>query len=434
MCNLIVFDDNELRAVWHQGTSDFLLVTFGDLISLADGSRFWADKAVRRLDLTCLGLMAKGPNWYPASSVQPALMAVERRLELYSERVLYGSSMGGYAAVKYSQSFQATAVIALSPQWSIEESACDGIDPGWPTYFTPAMVGMEIQSKDVSGNVSLFVDRAFHPDGFHEERIRDAYPRAITIAMPHCRHEVAPLLAGTERLDQIIRAARRNDVARLRAIAREARQTAQRRQKLLERAVRSMPRLATRIAVAGRRDPCVQAVLARSGPALLASPQVLDEPALREKLMAALMESAPDLKTGLPFLHLRACQQGGVVRISTCWGTWIAYDWRTNSAVHLPPSENKQTNQVELWIDGQKATLMVILPGLKTSLARDPLGKLTLSPGLPAENSVWDIENVAGAMFSLRQGQNFLCAEPSCLLAANRLTRSTWESFSLALT
>jgi hypothetical protein len=86
----IVYDDEELRVIYQPGHSDFLLVTFGDLISLASEDQFYADRPVTKMGLTCLGFMAKTPNWYPVENMRRAIQAISGLRRGFERLITYG--------------------------------------------------------------------------------------------------------------------------------------------------------------------------------------------------------------------------------------------------------------------------------------------------------------------------------------------------------
>ncbi len=55
---VVMYEDDSIIAIYQKGKSAYLLVTFGDLIALANGTRFYADNPVTKLDISCVGFMA----------------------------------------------------------------------------------------------------------------------------------------------------------------------------------------------------------------------------------------------------------------------------------------------------------------------------------------------------------------------------------------
>lgn len=207
----IVYDDEFLRVIWQPGQADFVLVTFGNLINLAKGTNFFGDVPVRKLGFTCIGFMAKRPNWFPEESTRKAILAVQKFFYGVREVITYGGSMGGYAAIKYSSALKAKIVIAFCPQWSIDRAECDGHNPGFQEYFSPSLSGMGIQTKDVAGHIFLFYDPKHTNDAFHAQKITSKAANAKHIPVRSVGHYVTGTLAGTANMDALINMARLND-------------------------------------------------------------------------------------------------------------------------------------------------------------------------------------------------------------------------------
>ncbi len=129
--NVIIYDDEEIRVMWSPGADDVVLVTFGDLAILARDTRFFAETPLKKLGTAAVGIMAKRGNWYPSEHIKKASRAILDKINGYKVRILYGGSMGGYGAIKFSCLLRATHVIALCTQWSIDPLECGGVEPGW---------------------------------------------------------------------------------------------------------------------------------------------------------------------------------------------------------------------------------------------------------------------------------------------------------------
>ena len=220
-----IFEDEEISVFLQEGHSDFLLVTFGDLMNLVSGTKFSADVAVGKLGLNCIGFMAKRANWYPSTSMLAALPAVRGILEGFNERILYGGSMGGYAAIKFSSMLQASHVIAYCPQWSIDQEECSGRNPGWQQYFNPSMAKMGIRSADVSGQLWIFADGLNSTDAYHASEIERAHPGTTRFNVHLVDHHVTAVFAGTQFLGSILAACRAKDSLALAQLARQARRS-----------------------------------------------------------------------------------------------------------------------------------------------------------------------------------------------------------------
>ena len=147
---ILAYDDADIRVVFQPGGSDFLLVTFGDALTLANGLCFAADALVRKNGFACLGFMAHQANWFPADALARALPSIAYTLKSFRRILTYGCSMGAYAAIKHAAVLGATEVLALGPQWSIDPAEC-AFDCGYHGFFTPRMAGMGIRGVKKPG-------------------------------------------------------------------------------------------------------------------------------------------------------------------------------------------------------------------------------------------------------------------------------------------
>jgi hypothetical protein len=244
---LTIYEDDDIVVFWQQGATLYVLITFADLIGLASGQRFFADTPVMKHALTCLGFVAKAPNWYPAASVERALDAARIYLEPYRDRILYGGSMGGYGAIRHSAKLGATVVVALCPQWSLDRQECGDFDPGFRRFFAPALIGMGIRTHHAAGRIFVFYDPDCGIDRAHADRIMTVVPWAEGVRVFNADHHVTPVFAGSQNLLELIAVARTGDVDALTRLANRLRRVSLLSiHVLLERAVLRHPRLALR--------------------------------------------------------------------------------------------------------------------------------------------------------------------------------------------
>jgi tetratricopeptide (TPR) repeat protein len=70
--------------------------------------------------ITAIHVMTHGNNWFQYTEI-PSILAMIREACSGAERLLsYGSSMGGYAALRFAGAVGAKAALALSPQYSVD--------------------------------------------------------------------------------------------------------------------------------------------------------------------------------------------------------------------------------------------------------------------------------------------------------------------------
>ncbi|MBD8496257.1 hypothetical protein [Pseudomonas syringae] len=229
----ILFENEDIKVLWHKGISNFLLITFGDLVTLAQGNNFFADTPVKKLGINCIGFMAKRPNWFPHESMSQAIYAIKHITHLFKEKITYGGSMGGYAAIKYSSRLKATSIISFCPQWSLDASECDGNNPGYQSFYVPSMKDMSIKTNDISGSLFILYDPYYKEDAFHASKIKKLYPQSNMLHIRSTDHYVTGVLAGTENLNSIITSVIKNDIYALSIIVNSIRKSHPRRLKTI---------------------------------------------------------------------------------------------------------------------------------------------------------------------------------------------------------
>jgi hypothetical protein len=218
-----IFEDEHIYAIWIDGPSDHVVISFSNTVTVPDGVRCYGDTPSRKTGTACLGVVSKQQDWFcPSDSVRALALSAARRLAKYQTRVAYGSSMGGYAALKFSRLFNATHILALAPQWSIDPVEA-GRDPGWSWCVNPAMRGMGVRYEDMCGAAYLFVDPRDELDSWHATQIRSVYPMARTVPVYGSGHHVGTVLATTEFFRAALAGALADDVASMASVANRVR-------------------------------------------------------------------------------------------------------------------------------------------------------------------------------------------------------------------
>lgn len=223
---MLVFSDENLEVIHRPGSSPHLLVTFNEMEMKANGSRFWGQRFCEKADISALGFISRRPNWFPAASVVKAVEAAAPILAAAPERILYGHSQGGYAALRYRRRFNATVAIAFCPQVSIDPKAV-AFDGRFVRHFSPALhANMGIAPDHAAGRAYLFFDPFHAVDRQHAVRIAALQEKTHLVPVHMTGHGTVRAFTGTARALSLIEACRKDDLPALRALARAARVTA----------------------------------------------------------------------------------------------------------------------------------------------------------------------------------------------------------------
>lgn len=224
-----LFQDDEIIVAGHdveQSAYDFLLITFAYAGLRSDGDFFWGLPLAKGLGINSIGFVARKQNWYPEQSVRAAIKALSPRLARHKHRLTYGSSQGGFAALKYATALQAGTTLAFVPQYSIDPAVVGGFDPRFSQHFRAEHNrGMEITAADVAPQSFVIVDQHHMVDKRNVDMIRDAAPGITIIRMPHTHHRPVITIAGSALASRLFRAAMAGDaqdLGRQTALARRA--------------------------------------------------------------------------------------------------------------------------------------------------------------------------------------------------------------------
>ena len=201
----IVFEDEHIRAIYLKGSSETLVLSFGDLITRAKGNSINAEKSLSKYQYSVLGIMPKQKSWFPQVSMMGVLDAVKEILASYARIVSYGGSMGGYAAIKYAKDFSVNRVVAMVPQYSINPLE---VDDRRYTDFYDAQVNadMRIQVQDIVASCEYIIvyDPYFELDREHYEKIKPLIPHLHTLHLPYTGHDAIAVLANSALLHDFI--------------------------------------------------------------------------------------------------------------------------------------------------------------------------------------------------------------------------------------
>ncbi len=201
----IIFEDEHIRVIFLQGSTDTLVVSFGDLITRANGLNINAEKSLVQYGYSALGIMPKRKSWFPALSMQHMWTDLHPHIQGFQHIVMYGGSMGGYAAIKYAKLFQATRVVALVPQYSINPE--DVVDRRYSEFFDlEANADMQIQANDIRQDAEylLIYDPYYADDREHYLKIQPLIPQLQTLNLPFTGHDALAVLANSALLNDFI--------------------------------------------------------------------------------------------------------------------------------------------------------------------------------------------------------------------------------------
>lgn len=155
----------------------------------------FGEEFLQQHGISAVHFLCRGNDWYQYDDLTAACAAVRRYLQGARRIATYGSSMGAYAALRMADALGATAVLALTPQYSIDPAKVpwerrwlqDGADIDWRE---------EIDGPIRCTAIPYVVFDPVSDDVHHVERIEQdiAIQR---IAIPFGRHPITTYLSDT---------------------------------------------------------------------------------------------------------------------------------------------------------------------------------------------------------------------------------------------
>lgn len=202
----IIFEDEQIRVIFLEGSSDELIFSFGDLITRAKGLTVNAEKSLHKFDFNVLGIMPKQKSWFPESSIQAMMSSIAPILARFTQRIAYGGSMGGYAAIKYSALLGVQRAVALVPQFSIDPQ--DVEDTRYNMFFQPELnSGMAVRAQDIAPDCEYIMvyDPYYAADRAHIDCLLPVVPQAHVLHLPYTGHDAIAVLASSELVHDFLR-------------------------------------------------------------------------------------------------------------------------------------------------------------------------------------------------------------------------------------
>lgn len=192
---VLIFKGSALDVVYcPTGNRSTLFVTFTNFGAGAPKLGF-GELFIEKQGYSGLYFIQKDNHWWQTSEIFEAIAAVQAAgmLKLYLQRVGYGSSMGAYGAIMFSAKLELNLVIALSPQYSIQQSKVS-FDRRWKRQSEEIKFICDDMSLAARhGEIHVFFD-PFHPDAKHAALIQNEVPCQLH-RVPFAGHPAGLLIA-----------------------------------------------------------------------------------------------------------------------------------------------------------------------------------------------------------------------------------------------
>ena len=147
-------------------------------------------------------MLSRANDWYQHPEMADALAAIRGRAAGAARLTTYGSSMGGYAAIRFADAVGAHAALALSPQYSIDPLKAP-FEWRWQQEAHRIRFLPDLDGPIRSAVTPVIVYDPTTLDRAHVDRIAADIPVA-RLRVPHSGHPVGPYLSEGELLTSLV--------------------------------------------------------------------------------------------------------------------------------------------------------------------------------------------------------------------------------------
>ncbi|WP_346832795.1 hypothetical protein ABDX87_10440 [Pseudomonas abietaniphila] len=155
--------------------------------------------------ISCIYIIPTWNHWYQFEYVKDALNIIKAMTSNFDKVVIYGVSMGAYAALKYADFLNATNVISISPQAVISAPYAD-FDNRFSQFWEKIEYKSDswLQEKHPPIETTVFYDRLHDLDNRHAQLIARNMKHCQMVSLPLSGHEVFAVLNESGILSEFI--------------------------------------------------------------------------------------------------------------------------------------------------------------------------------------------------------------------------------------
>lgn len=153
--------------------------------------------------ITAVHVMSHHNDWFQYSEIEDVFSMVRKACASADRVLAYGSSMGGYAALRFAGAIGAHAALALSPQYSLDPRKVP-FETRWAADRRRIRFLAELDGTIRPGPQRIFAyDSALDADRRHAELLAAAAPMTA-IALPYAGHPVGGFLNDIKLLRPLV--------------------------------------------------------------------------------------------------------------------------------------------------------------------------------------------------------------------------------------
>ena len=112
-------ETSRLRAFRMRGPTDVLVVTFSNYVEGTTARTAFGEHFLSGHGIDAVHVVAKDNHWFDVPEMDALIVAIRERAG-DKRMIVYGSSMGGYAAIRFAARLGAERAVAISPQYALD--------------------------------------------------------------------------------------------------------------------------------------------------------------------------------------------------------------------------------------------------------------------------------------------------------------------------
>lgn len=202
---MLLFENEFYRLHHYQVESEYCVVTFDSFDGVGrEKDNFFFREPAKKIGIEVLGVVAKTNCWYRREEFDQILLILKEKIPKHKKILLFGASMGGYAAIKYSRILNADYVLALAPQFTLDYSE-RGYSSFYDQFYQDYMRGMAIRKTDIQGKIYILYDPSKeHEDKENFELIKKELKDVTGIKIFYSGHVIMETIKGSENFSIIL--------------------------------------------------------------------------------------------------------------------------------------------------------------------------------------------------------------------------------------
>jgi tetratricopeptide (TPR) repeat protein len=153
--------------------------------------------------VTAIHVLSHANDWFQTSEIRDIIQIIRTESAAAERLLAYGSSMGGYGALRFAGAIGAHAALALSPQYSLDPRKVP-FETRWSADQRRIRFREEIDGTIVAGpRMILAYDPGIEADRRHAELVAAAIPAEL-LPFPRAGHPVGGFLNDVKLLRRLV--------------------------------------------------------------------------------------------------------------------------------------------------------------------------------------------------------------------------------------